>query len=191
MDLIFGGAYQGKLDWAKGHWGIKAEEIYTCPELTLIDSGSLEPPVLDPGEATASNSEGFLHANRQKAIDDLFSSFSAFAADSMITDDKAAPPVADKVEGPAKGSKIKVIDKLEYFTLACVFTGIEAKDFVAQNLQGFKDKILIVTDISGGLVPMEAEYRAWREMNGRLMLYLSKEADSVTRIFCGLPQMLK
>jgi len=33
--------------------------------------------------------------------------------------------------------------------------------------------------------------RAWRDMTGRLCAYLSSEADSVTRMFCGLEQKLK
>jgi adenosyl cobinamide kinase/adenosyl cobinamide phosphate guanylyltransferase len=33
--------------------------------------------------------------------------------------------------------------------------------------------------------------RDWREMVGRTLTYLGKEAKEVTRVFCGLPQQLK
>ena len=51
--------------------------------------------------------------------------------------------------------------------------------------------ILIMQDIFCGVVPMGAENRAWRQRTGRLSQYLSKEANQVSRIFCGLEQRLK
>lgn len=53
------------------------------------------------------------------------------------------------------------------------------------------DSILIMDDISCGVVPMGAENRAWRQKNGRLAQYLSREATQVSRIFCGLEHRLK
>lgn len=37
MILIFGGAYQGKLDYAKGHWNFKDEDVFFCEENLTID----------------------------------------------------------------------------------------------------------------------------------------------------------
>ena len=45
--------------------------------------------------------------------------------------------------------------------------------------------------LAGGVVPMGAENRAWRQRTGRLSQYLSREADRVSRIFCGLELRLK
>ena len=55
----------------------------------------------------------------------------------------------------------------------------------------WENSILICRDIFCGVVPMEAENRAWRQNTGRLSQYLSKEAAQVSRIFCGLEQRLK
>jgi adenosyl cobinamide kinase/adenosyl cobinamide phosphate guanylyltransferase len=33
--------------------------------------------------------------------------------------------------------------------------------------------------------------REWREAHGRMMNALSREADGVVRLFCGIPQVLK
>ncbi len=55
----------------------------------------------------------------------------------------------------------------------------------------WRDSILILRDISCGVVPMDAERRLWRQNAGRLSQYLSKEADRVSRMFCGLEQRLK
>lgn len=128
MDVIFGGAYQGKLEYVKEHFNISEDDIFYC----------------------------------NKDMDKLEIDFSK-----------------------------KVIYKLEEFTLACVKQKIEAKEYFIENKLKLKGKIIICTDISQGVVPMDKEIRAWREMNGRAMIYLSNQASSVTRIFCGLPQLIK
>ena len=55
----------------------------------------------------------------------------------------------------------------------------------------WQNSVLILEDIFSGVVPMGAENRAWRQRTGRLAQYLSREADRVSRIFCGLEQRLK
>ena len=124
MILIFGGAYQGKLEYAKENWNISDDDIFTCME-------KLE---LDP----------------------------------------------DK----------KVYYGLEKFIYACVLEGKEPKDVISQ-IGDVTSKIFIVNDISQGVVPIEADRRAWREAVGRTMLWLGKNADEVHRVFCGLGQRLK
>ncbi|QIB70335.1 hypothetical protein Ami103574_14000 [Aminipila butyrica] len=85
----------------------------------------------------------------------------------------------------------KVIYGLEEFTYACTAQGLEASQYLREHEQALKDKILICADISQGVVPMDKTLRAWREMNGRALIYLCGQAQRVTRIFCGLPQVLK
>ena len=118
MILIIGGAYQGKLDFARAQLGIS--EAYTCtgPEIDF-----------SPG----------------------------------------------------------CIYKIEQFA-ACHSDPV---GYFESRRELWKDSILILEDISCGVVPMGAENRAWRQRNGRLAQYLSKEADRVSRIFCGLELRLK
>ena len=77
-----------------------------------------------------------------------------------------------------------VLYHLEDFVLACVREGIEAREYLRQHRPELDGKVIICTDISQGM-------RALREMTGRAMVYLAKEADTVTRVFCGLGQKLK
>lgn len=51
--------------------------------------------------------------------------------------------------------------------------------------------IWILTDISRGLVPTDALDRQWRDTTGRVYQFLFQEAESVTRIWYGLPENLK
>lgn len=136
MHLIFGGAYQGKLDYAKERYQLKEEDIYFC----------------GPGSALGMDGCG---------------------------------PV------PEIDFTKKAIDGLEEFVLSCVSSGAEAKVYLEAHREEWKDSIFICTDISSGVVPCDKEQRAWREMVGRTLMYLGKEAEEVTRIFCGLPQKIK
>ena len=125
MVLIFGGAYQGKVEFAKENFGVTENDVFICTE--------------------------------DKEIDWSY----------------------------------KVIANLDQAFLKHVNEGKESREVLEENLDTLKDKILIVNDISQGIVPMEKNLRDWREMTGRAMLYLSKEADEVYRVFCGLGNKIK
>ena len=125
MILIFGGSYQGKLEFAKETFGVTENDVFTC------------------------------------------------TVDSEIDWSK------------------KVLYNLDQSFLRHVREDKESREVLKDHLDQLKDKILIVNDISQGIVPMERENRDWREMTGRAMLYISKEADEVYRVFCGLGSKIK
>ena len=118
MILIIGGAYQGKLDFAKETLGVA--DVYVC------DSAQID--------------------------------FSK-----------------------------RCIYKIEEFT----YRHPDPVAYFEANREQWQDSILILQDLSCGVVPMGEENRAWRQKNGRLARYLSREATQVSRIFCGLEQRLK
>lgn len=125
MILIFGGSYQGKLDFAKENFGVTDAEVFTCTTENEIDWSK------------------------------------------------------------------KVLYNMDQAFLRHVREGKESREVLKEHLEELKDKILIVNDISQGIVPMERDQRDWREMTGRAMLYISKEADEVYRVFCGLGSKIK
>ncbi len=130
MILVFGGAYQGKLEYALDKFDMTAEDVYRCCR---------------DGELDLSKT---------------------------------------------------VIYGLEEFVYWCTENGVEAKEVLAGRFDPEADdpylgKIFIACDVSQGLVPMDATDRAFREMMGRTLLHLSKEADQVHRVFCGIGQRLK
>ena len=91
--------------------------------------------------------------------------------------------------GEALNLSARCLRHLERFARACVRAGKEPAAVLAGlDLHG---KILICEDISCGVVPMDAETREWREAVGRMNAALAAQADTVTRIFCGLPLELK
>ncbi len=143
MHLIFGGAYQGKLDYAKAYYQFNEEDIYYCISI---------------GEE---RNKSFLENEKSSSLK------------------------------PEIDFSRKAVYKLEEFILSCVRCRIEAKDYLKENRESWKDTIFICTDISAGIVPCEPELRLWREMVGRVLMYLGKEAEEVTRMFCGIPQRIK
>lgn len=122
MILIFGGAFQGKMDFAKENFGANGDNTFTCSE----DNANID-----------------------------------------LTKD--------------------VIYGFEKYSLACVKAGKEAADIIPE----LKDKVVICTDISSGVVPIEKEQRANREMTGRAMIKMAKTATRVYRIFCGMSMEMK
>ena len=52
-------------------------------------------------------------------------------------------------------------------------------------------RVVIATEIGGGVVPVDPAERMKREAAGRLSCLLAERAETVIRICCGLPQLLK
>lgn len=52
-------------------------------------------------------------------------------------------------------------------------------------------KVVIATEVGGGVVPMDPDERRSRESAGRLSCLLASRADTVIRVCCGLPRVLK
>ncbi|UOR10878.1 bifunctional adenosylcobinamide kinase/adenosylcobinamide-phosphate guanylyltransferase [Halobacillus amylolyticus] len=51
--------------------------------------------------------------------------------------------------------------------------------------------VIIGTDITGGIVPMDKQNRLWRDMTGFIYQQLTKDAQRVFRVWFGIPQQLK
>lgn len=61
---------------------------------------------------------------------------------------------------------------------------------LADELAG-RYAVVTVTEVGGGVVPVDPAQRAAREAAGRLGCLLAARADTVVRVFCGLPLVLK
>ena len=124
MVFIFGGAYQGKLDYAKNNYSLG--QVFDC-----------------------------------------------------------------RAGAPTPQMSADIICGLEAFVKDCIGRGIEAADWFRDRKEEWRDKVLIMQDMSQGIVPMDKEERAAREMSGRLMIYLAGEAEEVIRVFCGIGEKIK
>lgn len=80
---------------------------------------------------------------------------------------------------------------LHIFIKHCVLNNISALDVIKNNLDNIKDKIIICDEIGSGIVPLKSEDRLWREECGKVLQFLSKNCNTVYRIFFGLEEVLK
>lgn len=72
------------------------------------------------------------------------------------------------------------------------FLRAEGLDELPKRLNQENPKIVVVTDELGyGVVPVEAEDRAWREKTGRLCTRMAADAREVHRIVCGIGMVIK
>ena len=53
------------------------------------------------------------------------------------------------------------------------------------------DAVIISDELGAGIVPMEPIDRAWREAHGRAMCLLTRQAEALTRVVCGIGVRLK
>lgn len=51
--------------------------------------------------------------------------------------------------------------------------------------------VVIASEVGGGVVPVDPAQRWAREQAGRLACLLAQRADTVVRVFCGIPTVLK
>lgn len=125
MKLIIGGAYQGKLDYAREQ----------SPPGASVARGTLSDPEID------------------------------FSGD--------------------------IIDSLHRTVLAQLRNNMDPLAYMKEHLAQLAAKTVVCDDISCGVVPVDPEMRRWREAIGRVLVFLSQNADEVVRLFCGLPTKLK
>ena len=85
----------------------------------------------------------------------------------------------------------RCIYAIEKFVYHCVQNGKDPIACFCRNRQQWENSILICQDLFCGVVPLGADMRIWRQETGKLCQYLSKEAQQVFRILCGLEQHLK
>ena len=128
MILVFGGAYNGKLDFVKEKFNISNDDVF----------------------------------NINDDLKDLEIDYSK-----------------------------KVINKFHKLTYKFSLENKNLLQFIIENKELFKDKIIISDDISEGIVPLKKEDRTWRESNGKCLQYISKNSSELFRVFCGIPMVIK
>ena len=133
MNLIIGGAYQGKLTYAAENYHLSPDETFDLAKIQTL-------PVSQDG--FPENCRCFFH-------------FEALTK-------KAA---AQKKFSP--------------------------EEFLKSLPEIFFDSVIVSREIGSGIVPTDGFERAYREFHGSVLSLLVRRSESVIRIFCGLPEVLK
>ena len=69
--------------------------------------------------------------------------------------------------------------------------GQDVRAFFESRLTVLRQCVIICEEIGGGIVPVDAFGRLWRDETGRLYQFLAAEAETVDRVFAGLALRLK
>lgn len=94
---------------------------------------------------------------------------------------------AERTIGPAAECIYDYQDRVR----ALMAEGIDPEAFTAQFLDAHPDVVIVMDEVGSGIVPIEAEERAWREACGRCGCLIAARADAVVRLVCGIPVVIK
>ena len=64
-------------------------------------------------------------------------------------------------------------------------------EYFHQKIAVLRQCVILCTEISGGIVPIDENLRRWRDETGKVYQYLAAEAEIVDRVFAGLAIRLK
>lgn len=67
----------------------------------------------------------------------------------------------------------------------------DARAYAGAFCDAHPDAVVTAREIGSGVVPMEAEDRAWREAAGRALCVIASRADTVVRVVCGIGTRIK
>jgi len=87
--------------------------------------------------------------------------------------------------------KADIIYNYHIYVKNALKDGSYDEDFIDKIIENNKNLILISDEIGCGIVPMDEFDRNYREVYGKDMQIACKKADKVTRIFAGIPQIIK
>jgi len=227
MILVFGGAYQGKLDYAVKNFDVKT--VWDCEKRcaydarTTLNAAGQSDTMIDLSKASAKSTDTSPSEQLSSTVPEQLSpSTSKQAADSLgeeshssrsgsslpesesHSSDLAADSsehTSDRTPEPQDGRvtlhtglpdfSCDAVYKMEAWVKSCAYENLDATELLKESREAWRNSVLIMNDVSQGVVPMDAFVRRYREMNGRVITYLAGEAEQVVRIFCGIGKRVK
>ena len=89
----------------------------------------------------------------------------------------------------ALGLSLEELSARAAFDVETLAAGEEELETLALCLSQYE--FITANEVGCGVVPIDPEQRQLRERAGRLSCLLAQRADTVIRVCCGLPQVLK
>ncbi len=87
----------------------------------------------------------------------------------------------------------EIWDKLHLYIKEQLEKGLSEEEIFFEIKEKNKEGqwVLIADEIGNGVVPMDLADRKWRDVSGRILIDLAKEASEVHRVVCGIGQKIK
>lgn len=124
----------------------------------------------------------------EKAVRDV-QNLAAEAAEAVEVEEAAgAVEIAEAVETDGAAEAAEAAEAVE--------TSHSPLDDLQEKLRSLADRlsqkeVVIATETGCGVIPLDPRERRNREAAGRLSCLLAERAETVVRICCGIPQVLK
>ncbi len=99
------------------------------------------------------------------------------------------------ITGPLFSGKRRLAEELFGDCGRCAFD-VHERAAHCGDLEALADELsscdaVTAAEVGGGVVPLDPGERAARERAGRLSCLLAERADTVVRVFCGIPTVIK
>ena len=91
-------------------------------------------------------------------------------------------------------SKCAVWNNLDEYIRSLALSGTEEpqlEKMMNKLLENNNPKVIIMSEVGAGVIPIDKEENAFREVTGRLAASLAGKAAEVYRVICGLNMKLK
>lgn len=99
--------------------------------------------------------------------------------------------IADGADNIETLLSAKCISHFDNFVFEAVQNGSDPLAGTARILAENPDVIILMTETGSGIIPIEKAERIKREAAGKAGCLLAEKADTVIRLTCGIPQILK
>ena len=215
MVLVFGGAYQGMLEYALERFGFDESDVYDIGQTRKTGVNDTFQGVNDTSIGVNDSFQGvndttgvndtFQGVNDITGVNDTFQGVNditgvndTFQGVNDITGVNDSfqgvndtTGVNDTFQGVNDISTAKVICGVERWLLDMVRDDIDTEEAIHRFASDNANSVVICEDITCGVVPIDPVMRKWREAVGRALAVLARASDEVVRVFCGLPMRVK
>lgn len=99
--------------------------------------------------------------------------------------------IADGADNTDTLLKVKCITHFEKFVFRIYESGGDMISETDRILSHNPNVIILMTEIGSGIIPLEKDERKKREYAGKIGCLLAEKADTVIRMTCGIPTVIK
>lgn len=92
---------------------------------------------------------------------------------------------------PETALQTEAVNRYHELVRVLLEQGIDPKEYAVRLVKDNPDAIVICDEVGMGVVPVEKDVRIWREAVGRSLKILAQAAESVVRVYAGIPEIIK
>lgn len=91
----------------------------------------------------------------------------------------------------AENTDVLILEDFHEAVQEAMRRGEDARAFAQRIVAAHPDAVIVANEVGAGVVPIEAQERAFREAVGRALCVVAQAAQQVTRVICGIGVRIK